>query len=137
MLPGMWCPYCGDEMRPGVVRLRGQWTAGLFAGVLGVNFEIDDGSGEGSELLPRGRFRVRSRSALCCVRCEAVLVDPKSGPAPTTPATRAGASAPVGSALHDEDTDAEDAEAAAASSPATNGNGSSALPATPDPPSAD
>jgi hypothetical protein len=77
MLPRMWCPYCGDEMRQGYVRLRGQWAA--WAGVLAVNFEAGDDSGEGSELLPRTLFRSHERAAHCCVRCEAVLVEPKSG----------------------------------------------------------
>ncbi len=77
MLPCMWCPYCGDEMRSGHVRLRGQWLAGPWAGALAVNFEVDDESGEGSELLPRSRFRVLRRAAACCVRCEAVVVEPK------------------------------------------------------------
>ena len=77
MLPRMWCPYCGDEMRQGFVRLRGQWAA--WAGVLAVNFEAGDDSGEGSELLPRTLFRSHERAAHCCVRCEAVLVEPKSG----------------------------------------------------------
>jgi hypothetical protein len=46
--------------------------------VLAVNFEADDDSGEGSELLPRTWFRSQDRAANCCVRCEAVLVEPKS-----------------------------------------------------------
>jgi hypothetical protein len=72
----MWCPYCGYAMRQGYVRLRGQWAA--LAGVLAVNFEVDDGSGEGSELLPRTLLRSHERAAWCCVRCEAVLVEPKA-----------------------------------------------------------
>jgi hypothetical protein len=72
----MWCPFCGYEMRRGFVRLRGQWAA--WAGVLAVNFEADDDSGEGSELLPRTLFRSHPRAASCCVRCEAVLVEPKA-----------------------------------------------------------
>lgn len=78
MLPHMWCPFCGYEMRRGYVRMRGQWAVGWWAGVLAVNFEADDDSGEGSELLPRTWFRSQDRAASCCVRCEAVLVEPKS-----------------------------------------------------------
>lgn len=95
----MWCPYCGDEMRQGYVRLRGQWAA--WAGVLAVNFEAGDNSGEGSELLPRTLFRSHERAAHCCVRCEAVLVEPKSGtyvpPADATPADTADVAAAEGS----------------------------------------
>jgi hypothetical protein len=58
--------------------MRGQWAVGWWAGVLAVNFEADDDSGEGSELLPRTWFRSQDRAASCCVRCEAVLVEPKS-----------------------------------------------------------
>lgn len=91
----MWCPYCGYEMREGHVRLRGQWAA--LAGVLAVNFETVDGSGEGSEMLPRTLFRSHPRAAHCCVRCEAVLVEPKSGEYVPPPAadSDAGAGAKV------------------------------------------
>jgi hypothetical protein len=88
----MWCPFCGDQMRSGQVLLRGQWLAGPWAGGLSVNFEVDDGSGEGSQLLERSRFRSLPRAAYCCVRCEAVLVEPKSAeyqPATATTATSA------------------------------------------------
>jgi hypothetical protein len=74
----MWCPFCGDEMRSGQVVLRGQYLAGIFAGALAVNFEADDGSREGSLLLPRRIYGSQPRPASCCVRCEAVLVEPKS-----------------------------------------------------------
>lgn len=141
----MWCPYCGDEMRSGVVRLRGQWAVFPWAGALALNFEVDDGSGEGSEVLPRRRFRVDERAAKCCVRCEAVLVDPKSGPAPTTSARRrpnaaaAASEAAAGTEIDlSEGKAADEAPAAATAPPSTNGstngssngNGSSASPAT-------
>jgi hypothetical protein len=130
----MWCPYCGDEMRSGVVRLRGQWAVFPWSGALALNFEVDDGSGEGSEILPRRRFRIDERAANCCVRCEAVLVDPKSGPAPTTSTKRR----PTASDLDLLGEAGDDASSAATATPATNGsangsangNGSGASPAT-------
>lgn len=110
----MWCPYCGYEMREGHVRLRGQWAG--WPGVLAVNFETADGSGEGSELLPRTLFRSHPRAAHCCVRCEAVLVEPKSGTyVPPAEATAAAEAA-------EEGTDAAAVEPDAADS-AANGNG--------------
>jgi hypothetical protein len=108
----MWCPYCGYEMREGHVRLRGQWAA--LAGVLAVNFETSDGSGEGSELLPRTLFRAHPRAAHCCVRCEAVLVEPKSGTyvppadagAATTATTTPATTTPTAGATGDAPTEA-------------------------------
>jgi hypothetical protein len=134
----MWCPYCGDEMRSGVVRLRGQWAIFPWSGALTLNFEVDDGSGEGSEILPRRRFRVDERAANCCVRCEAVLVDPKSGPAPTTATRRRPAATETATEIDLSGGDAADGAPAAAAPPPThgssngssNGNGSSASPAT-------
>jgi hypothetical protein len=135
----MWCPYCGYEMRQGFVRLRGQWAS--WAGVLAVNFEAGDDSGEGSELLPRTLFRSHERAAHCCVRCEAVLVEPKSAPyvAPAddaSPAERAEATAPAGPA---GETEADGPAAAEAPSPTEgsrtsagggNGNGDGPAPTT-------
>jgi len=113
MLPHMWCPYCGYEMRQGYVRLRGQWAA--WAGVLAVNFEAGDDSGEGSELLPRTLFRSHERAAHCCVRCEAVLVEPKSG-AYVPPDDDPGADAAPAEA-DGEAVDGDAAEPPAAASP--------------------
>jgi hypothetical protein len=74
--------------------MRGQWAVGWWAGVLAVNFEADDDSGEGSELLPRTWFRSQDRAASCCVRCEAVLVEPK--PVEYTPPADGSAAAVAG-----------------------------------------
>ena len=72
------CPFCGDEMRRGLVRTRGLlFAAGLWASGVTVNFEVDDDSGEGSELLRPGWLGRGKRGASCCVACEAVVVDPK------------------------------------------------------------
>ena len=78
------CPFCGDEMRRGWVRLRGLWAAGagLSAWMVDVNFEVMDGSGEGSRMLSAGWRGNRRRAARCCVSCEAVVVDPKSSEVP-------------------------------------------------------
>jgi hypothetical protein len=74
------CPFCGDEMRRGWVRLRGLWWAGAWpwTGLVDLNFEVMDGSGEGSHMLNPGWRGNRRRAASCCVSCEAVVVDPKT-----------------------------------------------------------
>jgi hypothetical protein len=43
-----------------------------------LNFEVMDGSGEGSHMLNPGWRGNRRRAANCCVSCEAVVVDPKA-----------------------------------------------------------
>jgi hypothetical protein len=52
-------------------------SAGIWASAISVNFEVMDGSGEGSVLLSPGWLGRRRRPARCCVTCEAVIVDPK------------------------------------------------------------
>jgi hypothetical protein len=47
--------------------------------VLSVNFEVMDGSGEGSVVLTPGWLGRRRRRARCCVGCDAVIVDPRAG----------------------------------------------------------
>lgn len=79
MIPDMACPFCGGELRRGWVRARGIVLAGIWAPELSVNFEVMDGSGEGSVLLSPGWLGRRKRRARCCVSCEAVIVDP-AGP---------------------------------------------------------
>jgi hypothetical protein len=128
-------------MRSGQVLLRGQWLAGLWAGGMSVNFEVDDGSGEGSQLLERSRFRSLPRAAYCCVRCEAVLVEPKSAgyqPAPETAASASRTADPVDVAEPGELVDTEPAGAEPADAEPTGSgetpdtNGSSGTPASSD-----
>jgi len=53
-------------------------AAGLWASTISVNFEVMDGSREGSVVFQPGWLGRRRRPALCCVTCEAVHVEPKS-----------------------------------------------------------
>jgi hypothetical protein len=85
-------------------------------GVLAVNFEAGDDSGEGSELLPRTLVRSQERAASCCVRCEAVLVEPKSGE--YVPPSSSDAAAPAATATATAAAGAgADADAVAADAP--------------------
>ena len=63
-----------------MVRVRGLLWAGIWASGVSVNFEVDDGSGEGSEFLHPGWLGRGKRGASCCVTCEAVVVDPRAAP---------------------------------------------------------
>jgi hypothetical protein len=74
----MDCPFCGGELRRGWVRARGVLLTGLWGSVISVNFEVLDGSREGSVVFTPGWLGRRKRRARCCVACEAVIVDPKT-----------------------------------------------------------
>jgi hypothetical protein len=74
----MECPFCGGELRRGWVRARGTLFAGFWASVISVNFEVMDGSREGSVVFSPGWLGRRRRRARCCITREAVLVDPKT-----------------------------------------------------------
>ena len=73
MAPPMPCPFCGDEMRRGWVRLNGLGLSPLMSSVWWVPGDKTAGREQKRKLLSLRRMNHRSRA---CSSCGAVVLDP-------------------------------------------------------------